>query len=88
MSCYLFDEFHALHALEHTEELVIRGSSDFNQAGEGHLPVSLEVLSDIELANTSRLGTGHDMSAVSAKKVSLEIIAGYFLASTDWAGRL
>ncbi|RDE11691.1 MAG: hypothetical protein C4K48_11135 [Candidatus Thorarchaeota archaeon] len=88
MSCYLFDKFHALHALEYTEELVIRGSGDFLQAREGHLPVSLEVLSDIVLANTSRFGTGHDMSAVGAQKVSLEVISGNFLASTDWAGRL
>jgi ribosomal protein L7Ae-like RNA K-turn-binding protein len=46
------------------------------------------MLSNVVLANSSSFGANYDVAAVRAEEVSLVIIAGDFLTTTDWAGRL
>ena len=51
------------------------------KALEVHLPVSLEMLSHVELPDRSRFSADYDVTTVRADEVSLVIITGDFLTT-------
>ena len=80
LTTYVLDQAHVFHVLNHTEELVIRGTSDLSQHREGHLSISLQVLSNFVFADRSGIPSSHYMAAVGAEKIALGIIPCDFLA--------
>ena len=88
LSLDLRKQTHLHHVAQNAEELVIRGTCGRLEHWESHLTIPLDMLSNVILSNRSGFSTDYDVSAVCAEEVSLVIITGDFLTSTDWAGRL
>ena len=53
IATYLHHQVHVFHVLKNSIELIIRGSCDFFQACEVHLSISLQMLSYVELTDSS-----------------------------------
>lgn len=78
----LVNETHVEHALKNTEEAVIRGLSDLPQLLKTQFAFTLEMLSNLKLANGSGLMSCYDVAAVRAEEVALEVVPCHFPATT------